>query len=399
MNKQNVVLIGYNWNSLLGLARALGRDDYEVDVVRTGVSCTNPLKRIGQTPEKYSKYIDKYCLGDPADEDSIVKLLLNSFAVKENKSVLIPVDDRSAEVIDKNMDLLRDYFFMPNVNDTQGAVVQMMDKSIQKQLAKAAGLSVSDGYSVSIEQGSFIIPENIRYPCYVKAEKPFPGRKRYMGKCNDELELTALLKKVASKRDCLMIVEDYLEIEKEYCVVGICNGKEVYIPDVIDELVLGHGEHAGVTCFGKVMDPVHFDGDFISRLRTFLGNINFHGLFTVDVFKSHDKLYFGELNLRIGGSGIAVIGAGVNLATMIVDILSGKTIESPNVVCKEITFASERPLVNDLVTKRISWKQLKKMLSVADFKFVFSSADKAPSVAFIFFVIREYFKNCITRVK
>ena len=389
MRIKKAVLAGYNWNSILGLARALGVEGYEVGVIRIGTTSNNPLKRIGLTPEKSSKFINKYFYANVTDEKSIINILVKEFSEKEYKSVLIPVDDRCAEIIDKHMNSLRNYFYMQNVNDTQGEVVKLMDKSYQKRLAKERGLSVTNGVSVRIESGKYNIPASIQYPCFAKAEEPFPGRKRHMGKCRNQKELIKLLDEVAYVRNCNMIIEDYLDISREYCIVGVCNRKDVFIPDIIDEMIMGHGEHAGVTCFGKVLPPSSFDDAFILKLKSFLAGLGFQGLFTVDVFESNGALYFGELNLRIGGSGNAVIGAGVNIAAYTAAVLQGIEYRVDD-ECKQMTFISERPIVNDLITGYITINDYKRLLREADFRFVYMKEDPQPYKDFKWYVIREY---------
>ena len=218
-----------------------------------------------------------------------------------------------------------------------------------------------------------------------------------MGRCCSKEELINLLSKAAAYRDCLMIVEDYVEIEKEYCIVGFCDRDYILIPDVIDELVLGHGEHAGVTCFGRVISPESLDSGFMDSLKRFLHSTGFTGLFTVDVFESKNRLYFGELNLRIGGSGIAVIGAGVNIAYIAAECLQGHTVDEKDKECREMTFVSERPLVNDLVTGHISLKEYRRFLKDADFRFIDSDDDPAPQKVFKWHIARQFARRLLQK--
>lgn len=393
MASKKAVLIGHNFNSILGLARSLGSEGYEVGTIRTGVNNNSWIKRIGETPEASSKYIKKYRIASTKNADRIISLLINDFADHGAKCVLIPVDDICAEIIDERMNELRPYYYMPNVDDTPGGVVRLMDKYYQKQLAREAGLKVSNGVSITIENGEYTIPKEIQYPCFAKSQMPMPARKNYMGKCNNIDELNTLLKKAAAYRDCIMIVEDYVAIEKEYCVHGVCDRDNVFIPAVIDEVILGHGAHAGVDCCGKVIPPSKFDLEFIKKLKVFLCSTHFKGIFDVDFFKSGEELYFGELNVRIGGSGIAVIGAGVNIGKIAADVLQGAGCGELDRECSEISFVSERPLINDLVNHYISWREYKAYLSKADYRFVESEDDKGPQRHFKWYVISQYARN------
>lgn len=171
------------------------------------------------------------------------------------------------------------------------------------------------------------------------------------------------------------------------------------IPEVIDEQILGHGEHAGVTCFGRVLPADAFDADFLDRLRVFLRSTGFVGLFTVDVFQSGEKLFFGELNLRIGGSGVAVMAAGVDLATMAADTLRGCESIDETAQCREMTFASERPLLNDRITGYIDRKEYQRLLRSADCRFLDAKDDRGPVRSFRWQIAREYARHLAQRLK
>ena len=399
MHQHEAVLIGHNYTSILSIARALGPEGYKVGVIRTGFKKNvSFFERIGRTPEKHSKYISKYYLADASDPDQIIRILLDRFTSNTCKPVIIPVDDVNTETIDRNMNRLRDHFLMPNVGRKQGGIIRLMDKYVQKEQARKAGLPVVEGFPVIIENGSYTIPDGIVYPCFAKAEMPMTARKNYMGRCDSEDELKRLLDKAAAYRDCMMIVERYIDIEKEYCIIGLADGNCVCIPEVTDEIVLGHGAHAGVTCFGSILPPSDEFLPFCNLLKKCICSLDFHGMFTADVLKSKDNgLYFCELNLRIGGSGPAVIGAGVNLPKMFADSLYEEDCGNFDAVCKKLTFASERPLMNDYGMGRISWGQYRRFIRQADYRFMPSRDDKIPFFYYGLFIIRQFIKRLSTK--
>lgn len=396
MNNKEVVLTGHNFNSLLGLARAFGRIGYQVHVIRTGAFAGRSfIKRIGNTPESGSKYINTYQMIESNRPEVLIHLLKKHFK-KKGRMLLIPVDDVTAEIIDMHYDELKSLYMMPNIDNTQEAIVRHMDKAYQKELAACAGLLVTKGFTAKVQNGRYEIPEGVQYPCFVKADVPFQSRKKFMGKCSTREELEKHLKNAASYDDCTMIIEDYLPIDHEYCVVGLCNKENVCIPDVIDETVMGHGAHAGVTCFGKVLPSDQFP-ELTAQLKQFMSGLNFQGLFTIDILNSGGKLYFCELNLRIGGSGISVISAGVNLAKMYADLYEGKEAEGYDSVCREMTFASERPLLHDFETKKLSWKGYCDYIRKADYRFVYDKDDKKPYYSYGLLVLKSFIKRAVVR--
>lgn len=392
--KKTAVLIGHNFNSILGLARALGPEGYDVGVIRTGYG-GGFLSRIGAAPERKSRYVSRFFVADSAKPDSLINLLIDRFASEDCRPVLFPVDDIAAEILDNNYDLLSQHFELPNVNGMQGGVVRLMDKACQKQLARESGVPITEGCTVKINNEKYDFPQNITYPCFVKPETSFKGRKKFMGKCGNEKELRTILDNVAKTvHDCSMLIEDYVKIDKEYCIAGLCNDSKVCIPDVIEEIVMGHESHSGVTCYGKILCPDKF-ADFIVPLKDFLSKLGFRGLFTIDVLESGGKLYFCELNMRMGASGVAVLMAGVNLALMMCKILYGEEAVDYSVKCHQLTFANEKPLMNDFSLKYINWKEYKDYINKADIRFLYNLEDKAPMREYMLYVIKQFIKSLL----
>ena len=392
--KKKIVVIGHNFNSMLAIARALGPENYEIGIVRTGLG-GGFIKTLGSAPEKKSKYVGRYYVSDISRPEELIKLVIDKFSDKDSKPVLFPVDDIAAEILDNNYDLLRRDFVLPNVNDSQDGIVRLMDKSLQKSLAEESGVPITKGCSVKIINGEYSLPQGISYPCFVKPEKTFKSRKKFMGKCLNEQEVRRILDNAAkSVKDCSMLVENYVQIDKEYCIVGLCNGSQVCMPDVIDEILMGHESYSGVTCFGKIINPDKFNS-FIEPLRDFLSRLGFHGLFTIDVLESGGKLYFCELNMRIGASGPAVIMSGVNLALMLCKILSGDKDIDYSLKCREKTFVNELPLMTDFGLKYITWAEYKEYIKKADIRFLYSPEDKAPMREYMIYMFKQWIKRFV----
>ena len=375
--EKRAILIGHNYNSVLSISRALGKKGYAVDVIRTGSSGRRGLRSAGEFFDSKCRYIDRYVTASSSKPEEIIQLLLNDFKRTDVKPVLFPIDDLAAELIDNSLDRLKEHYWLPNIRMTQGEIVKVMDKHFQKQLARETGLATPAGCSIVIKDGKYEIPADVNYPCFARPETSFNGRKKYMKRCDTRQELKELLDRAAGLGDCAMLVEDNVEIEREYCIVGLCSRDKVCIPEIIEETVMGHDSHAGVTSYGKLLSP-DTHREFIERLKEFLVKLDFQGLFTVDVMESGGKLYFCEINMRMGASGAAVLISGVNLALMFAQAVSGDKKVNYDRVCRELTFANEKPLINDYANKRISWKEYKGYLKKADIRFIYSMSDKKP---------------------
>ena len=103
MGQSRVVLVGHNYNSLLGLARSLGSEGYEVFAIRTGsAKGKNFLRNLAKMPESTSKYIKDYMTASTQTDNQVMDILLHQYKPTAGKAILFPVDDRCAEIIDLN---------------------------------------------------------------------------------------------------------------------------------------------------------------------------------------------------------------------------------------------------------------------------------------------------------
>ena len=379
MERNRVVIFGNNYNSLLGLARALGSDGYEVYVLRTSMKKSRVfLRNLGKNPESKSKYVDRYLSLPSNTEEQVVDTLINQCAAEGRKSLLIPVDDRCAEIIDMNYNRLSPCFYLPNVGNRAGGVMQLIDKLYKKQLAKSVGLPVPEGWSVKIENGKYEMPKDVSFPCFIKAEMPMKNRKKYMRKCTNYSELKQGLEKAAAYKDCMMLIEEYVEIEKEFGTVGMSNRSKVCIPGITEKVLVGHGSQAGVTVIGKIHPTAEYEQTY-EKLKAMMAKADFHGLFDIDLYESKGVMYFNELNVRIGGAGIGTLLAGVKLPKMLADTFFE---EKPDVnydaKAEEIVFVNERPLISEYGEGFISWRDYKKFENSTKYRFIYDEDDMRP---------------------
>lgn len=391
---KTAVLIGHNFNSILGLARALGIKGWEVSAIRTVYKKKKSIAgSLGLSPESRSKYISFYKRIDGNNTAELLHTLKKISKGDSAKGILLPVDDLSAIFVDENLSELSNLYYVPNVDGTPGEVIHLMDKYYQKQLAIKAGLPVPRGWSIHIEGGTYQISEDISYPCFAKTETPILGRKLFMGKCNSREELDKLLDRTARACDCEMLVEEYIPIEKEYGCVGVSDGSRVCIPGFTEKIMLGHGTNAGVTVCGKIHIPDEYPETW-NRMKEFISSTRFQGIFDIDLYEADGIVYFNELNVRMGAEGVGTLLAGVNLAEMFANIVQNEGLnETFDVKAQPITFINERPLYSDYGENYISWKQCKEALCNVDQKCIYARDDKGPYYDSLFFVLRQWIRR------
>lgn len=391
---KTAVLIGHNFNSILGLARALGSNGWKVSAIRTGYKKKKSIVgNWGLFPESRSKYISFYRRMDGNNTKELLQVLKELSTEESPKGILLPVDDLSAAFIDENLDVLSDLYYVPNVNGTQGEVIRLMDKYYQKQMAIKADLPVPRGWSIRIEGGSYNIPDGIVYPCFAKTETPILDRKLFMGKCSSKPELIKLLNRTAKVCDCEMLIEEYIPIEKEYGCVGVSDGIRVCIPGITEKTMLGHGTNAGVTVCGKIHIPDEYP-ETSDKMKEFIASTGFQGIFDIDLYEADGIMYFNELNVRMGAEGVGTLLAGINLAQMFADIVQN---EGRNVnfdaKARPITFVNERPLYSDYGENYISWRQCREAVRSVDQRCIYAKDDKGPYYDSVFYIFRQLAKK------
>ena len=309
---------------------------------------------------------------------AIVRKLIQ-IADPYRKMLLIPADDLVANVADEYMEKLSKYYVMPNINDTPGEIARMMGKDTQKQLAAAFGLPVINSCSIQAYKGNFEIPATVNYPCFIKPNISKDSSKSKMRRIDSEKELRATLTEYSQTKAVDMLVEDFIDIGREYSILGLSTRDGVVSPGFFGVLEGGHGPHRGVAMTGELL-PTETQQELIDQISAFIGTLGYNGLFDVDLIEDKNgKMYFVELNLRYGASGYAVTESGANLPGMFADyMLLGKPIDL-DVAVKEFRkpFISEKIMVEEYVNGYITAEERKKHFEKVDIHFVYDDVDTA----------------------
>jgi len=376
-----VVVAGRNYCSNLCMARAIGRAGYEVEILRLFKKRPRIKELMKQLmPDAYSKYVKAYHVCILSGKEERVVRRLKNLADPNRKMLLVPVDDLVANIIDDYLDELSEFYLISNVDGCPGAINRMMSKGVQKELALKAGLPVVNSCVIKSENGEFEIPSSVTYPCFMKPNISKNGLKSTMQKCENEEELIAALTELAQKKDIEILVEDYVEIEREYSILGLSTKDGVIGPGFFGAEKGGHKERRGVALTGKVR-PCEEHEELINKILEFIGTLNFEGLFDVDLLETKDgKMYFIELNLRFGGSGYAITQSGVNLPGMFADyMVLGKPID---LNCKiertGSTFVSEKIMIEEYLNGFLTMDEMKHIMKESDIHFIKDESDKKP---------------------
>lgn len=192
-----------------------------------------------------------------------------------------------------------------------------------------------------------------------------------------------------------ILVEDYLNIEEEYAALGFSDGNNVSIPGVI-KFVRESQSHKGVAMIGQVL-PIDGFQDVIEQFSRFIRQIGLVGLFDIDFFKCHEKFYFGELNVRIGGSGYAYTAMGVNLPEILVKSLLGCSIDDMPITRGSASFVNERMCLDDWYRGFCTTKEYYRIIKDSDISFVDDKEDSKPQIVFVKLFYQLFLKRCIKK--
>lgn len=390
--KQKVVIIGLYFNNRLALLRSLGEAGYEISIIIIGCNKKRPI-------DSYSKYVTNYYQCQEETEDALIHVLTTYCIDEKQKVLLIPSDDFSVFVLDNNYNKLEKFFLFPNIHEKQGAIIEWMDKEKQKILAQEIGLNVANSKSVKILNGKYSVPLNITYPCFTKVQSFALKAKRILHRCDNEQELRKALDSICEQhKDIDVMIEDFKFIEREYAVVGFSNGSEVIIPGIIEMLSMGIGNGIGVSKTGEIV-PVKGYEELIKKFERYVVEIGFVGIFDIDFYLCNNVFYFGELNLRFGGSGYVVIKKGVNLPVMMARTLLGENMDGMQ---KEInnssTYANEKVCLQNWYAGYMTTKEYLHILRSSDFLLMKDENDPVPEKMYKRNFIKLRLKRMIKKI-
>ena len=133
---------------------------------------------------------------------------------------------------------------------------------------------------------------------------------------------------------------------------------------------------------GEVLPIAGFE-DLIGKFAEFIRQMGFVGVFDIDFLENNGVFYFDEMNLRTGGSGMAILKAGVNLPAMFVKSMCGdSTVDMTQTVTHAATFVNEKMALDDFAEGCMSFREYRKLLAAADIHFIKDETDDAPYKVF-----------------
>ena len=378
------VVLSRNYSTGLSVIRSLGTAGYTVDLVasapREGASAFIAKSRfVREACESVTKKVKDQ------DDSELVRSLLDYEGKWPEKPVLIAADDYTASVMDKHKDELKDIFIMPEiVGGEPGSLTHMMDKSVQGAIARKVGIKTPKEWVVSLRDETPVIPSEMIYPCYVKPLGSTVGYKQEMARCDNEDELVAhLLKLREYYADRSVLVQEFMFIDEEYDLEGVCMDQEIILPGIIWKKIVAQYDK-GVPLYGKLF-PKDIFGDFMEKVYAFLREFHYFGMFDLGFNKIGDEYYFNELNLRSGGTNYVYFESGANLSEIFLKAALKEPITEEETQVKEFEkiYLYEKVAWDDYFHKYLTKEQLNECTETADIHIMVNDYDPEPGDIFM----------------
>lgn len=331
-SEPSVIVFGGDHHNTLGVIRALGKSKIPFFVLIHDKRQNNPLICC-----KYSRYIHKNLAVVLNDETEILRYL-QRYSIDGQKIPVITTSDFAAYVIDKNYELLSAHYHLPSIKDTGGNICKYMDKFEQKKLAELYGIPMAKTWVVHPRDNISISKSEMDFPCICKPIVSAEGSKSDIRVAHMFEEYVSIMASFSEKGYHNVLVQEFLSMDYEVVVAG-CRTKTskelIYLP--LKKLRRYPKEGGSLTYAESISNPEELKK--ISNVLHILDDIEYNGLFDVEMFRVGDRYYLNEINFRNSGNACTLTGHGVNIAEIWMKDATGCDVSDLNkVVGKSIYF-------------------------------------------------------------
>lgn len=298
-NKEQVIIVGCEHSNTLGLIRSFGEAGIKPNLVIE----SNPAESYCSR----SKYVGKIFYFE--NYDDLDKILLKEFP---DGGVIVTMSDLTAEHIDRAYEKLSSKFIIPNFGGKGGLFKTSISKETQRKMAEKCGIRTPESWVVTWDKDNKTIPEDVIYPCIIKAIDSVDGPKD-TNVFNNSDELASGLSTLADKSvGKTFQIQHFLKKEKEVLIMGYANGpSDICLAGVLEK-GLEYPDGFGWYLFGKIGPDIE---SYISpeKLKTLIGAFEYCGLFGIDLLIVNGNPYMCEINFRNDLNGYYPTVGGVNL--------------------------------------------------------------------------------------
>ena len=341
---RSVIVIGCDHHNTLGVIRSLGEKGIRPDAVI--------VSRDGKSFVGKSKYIRK--LHIVCQNSEVTPYLLSHLKQDGEKSVVICCHDGASSEIDLHLDELKEFFILPGA-EKQGQITKLMSKQVMSDLAHVCGFSLP---KTIYPQHLPLAADEVYLPCIVKPLVSKNGTKDDIRICENISEANEAVEKVGIGN---VQLQQFIDKDFEYQLIGVSTGKDVVIPGVSRILRPCKGSNTSFLHY----TPLEDDFCDIEKCKEFVRLTGYHGLFSLEFLRDKNgQDYFMEINFRNDGNAICVTAAGMSLPYIwYLDCLGNDYSNEANKEIKSVYVMPDMAELKLLVTRQISLREY-----ISDFK-------------------------------
>lgn len=357
--KANVIIWGADNHNSLGLLRQLSNSCFKVYFANIGRKCSCA---------SISKYCTNY-LSIPISEIGL-NTLINKFNTASIKPVLITSGDGAAEFVDQHKNELSPYFILSGTTEA-GLLTRIDNKNEMALLAQRHGFNVPASIPFTIKT---IIPKDFAFPAVLKPVVLDNGVSEFKYRRFENNESLEKFKKYLNPNNTY-ILQRFIPKTNDVLIYGVrLNNGDVhlagmYIKDRWSDD--GGGSHGRI--IGDIPGEYNPDG-----IKSFLEEIDYYGLFSVEYGLENNTPWFYEFNLRNDATSHLFYQGGANLPQKwCFDSLN----ISDNVETKvkgEHWNINEIYDISNVFKRRLSYAKYRQQLSQADIFYFYDLDDIRP---------------------
>lgn len=352
----SIVVIGGTHHNSLGVIRALGERQYNVEFIN--FSCTS------KDYIKASKYISHY---KALPNIELLKDFLLSRKKTEAKEVIISCADVVTEYLNIHLNDLKENYYIPGV-PLEGKMVELMDKTTMIKMVGKQGIVAPFIWNLP-EQRSLV-----ELPCITKVHVSSHGGKSDIIICKTQEELNDFLKKNTDNIFAQAFINKKEEVQFIGCALN--DGKQVIIPGMSKVLRSQPNTNTGFLEYGPI-DP--FYNDTVERAKQYIKDCEYSGLFSFEIMRGHDdRIWFLEINFRNDGNAWCTTKAGINLPLIWVKACLGEDYTNEIHTPKKILMMPEFQDFKLVLQRKISLLQWFKDWKRTDYFMEYDKKDQKP---------------------
>lgn len=289
-SKRNTVyVVGGDHHNGLGLARIFGLNGVEVISLVAGDCKKSFLRK--------SKYVTE-SLVFPSEKEAFD--YLSERPTIDPLPFIIPYSDSAALELDNRLDEFKDRYYVPSINNTQGAIAKLMDKQNQYDFATSAGIRMAQTLTANIKAEDHPELDDMRYPCIIKPVISAEGHKRDIAICNSRNELESVISKYKDLGYYRALVQEYLTIDYEIDVFGCILKQEPFICHVPTRTIRSWLPKGGTNSFSQIITDPQIVGE-CKKIIEAIRDAGFYGLYDIELFVVNSEIVLNEVNLRNSG--------------------------------------------------------------------------------------------------